>query len=95
MDFPTWLYKRHSTESFVCPSQEFFDNMKEKQFWQETPWLEPEKKTAEELKKAYPKLEAENERLTLIIKTFEEETKIKNERIADLKTQLKFAKKGL
>jgi hypothetical protein len=95
LNFPIFLYKRHSTEYLNCPSQEFLDGIRDKELWQETPWHEPERKTAEEMSKAYPKMLAENEKLNLIIKNLEKENEIKDTQIADLRLKLKFAKKGL
>jgi putative protein kinase ArgK-like GTPase of G3E family len=95
LEFPIFLYKRHSTEAFQCPSQEFLDGIKDKEMWQETPWHESIIKTVAELEREYPKLLAKIDKLELIVANFEEESKIKDVQIADLKVKLRFAKKGL
>ena len=64
MDFPKWFYRQQTGEAVLMPSEEFFNSLKDKKFWQAEPWRFEDHKNdkaqeIEKLKELIRTLEAE------------------------------------
>lgn len=65
MDFPRFLY-RSNGESFICPSQEFWDSMTEKDEWGTEPYTGERTALLDQNRKGCRKCEALRKEITLL-----------------------------